>query len=187
MTQPTEPPLLVEVEKVARLAGLDPADESAAMVVEEAIRAATDDVYAYLGRFVVPTEMVESGRAPVGEGWNLCSRDVIEVLTATPEVDGEGAPTGLYTITYLAGLDARSRADLAPIRRWVTAAAQVHPAVRRLVGSGGGRERRTVSAEGQSVTYEAPPSSAAVPTAGVPLLSMLDRWRSADTLVHLRF
>lgn len=97
--------------------------------------------------------MVETGRAPVGNGWNLEGGDVIEVLTAVAE-ERDGQPTGYYSVTYLAGLDARTRPDLAPIRRWVAAAAQVHPAVRRLTSAADRREARTVSAEGQSVSYE---------------------------------
>jgi hypothetical protein len=65
MTQPAEPPLLVPVAKVATLAGLDPADTMVQAVVEEAIRAATDDVLAHLHRFVVPTP---GGRDRPGAG-----------------------------------------------------------------------------------------------------------------------
>lgn len=183
MTSPTLPPLVVPVEKVARLAGLDHTDENVQYVVEEAIRAATVDVEAYLGRFVVPTEVVETRVVRAWNGLRLRHSPVRDLVATVAEVDADDTETGLYTVTYVAGIDAAAEAEYAPIRNWVTAAAQVFPPVRRLVAAAGKREVRTVSAEGQSVTYENSPKSSDVPTAGVPPLSSVDRWRNADMLV----
>ncbi|MEV5767176.1 hypothetical protein AB0L34_21805 [Micromonospora sp. NPDC052213] len=47
--------------------------------------------------------------------------------------NGDGQETGLFTVVYEAGVDAREP-QYGSIREWVTAAAQVHPAVRRLSG-----------------------------------------------------
>jgi hypothetical protein len=120
------------------------------------------------------------------DGWNLTGGDIIEILSAVPEVEQDATETGYYTVTYLSGMDDRARPDLSPIRRWVTAAAPVHPGACRLTNRAGLWEARTVSAEGQSVSYEPAPSSAAMSTAGVPALLTLDYWRSVEGLAHLR-
>src|SRR6185437_8739054 len=53
------------------------------------------------------------------------------------------------------------------------------PGVVWLMAAKGQRLVRSVSAEGQSVSYESTPSTDKVPTAGVPPMSTVDHWRNA--------
>ncbi|MEU3455585.1 hypothetical protein ABZ671_18590 [Micromonospora sp. NPDC006766] len=182
MTSPL-PPLIVPVDRVARLAGLDPADEQVQFAVEAAIRAATVAAEGHLRRFVSPLQLTQRGVRALPAGWPL-QHTPTRIVSVTAETGGAGEETGYYTVVYETGLDAREP-QYGAIREWVAAAAQVHPAVRRLVGSSG-REVRSVSAEGQSVSYEPIPGAAAAPTAGVPPMSSMDMWRSADGLAWQR-
>jgi len=177
------PPLIVPVDQVARLAGLDPTEEQVQFAVEAAIRAATAAAEGYLRRMVVPVQLTQRGVRPLDSGWPL-EHPPARIVSVTPETDPTGWETGFFTVVYETGLDGREP-QYAAIREWVTAAAQVHPAVRRLSGSAG-REVRSVSAEGQSVSYEPIPGASAAPTAGVPPLTSLDFWRSADGLAWQR-
>lgn len=184
VTQPL-PPLVVTVADVALRAGLDAADPAAAAVVELAIRDATADAESYLGRLVSPQRITEHHLAPGPSGWPLSVEPVIVIESVTAELDGAGQPTGLYTVTYQAGLDARLP-EYGAIRRWIAAsAAYAHPAVRRLGGTAG-RTVQSVSAEGQSVSYTAPPDEDRTPTAGVPDMATMDFWRVAGRRAYMR-
>ncbi|XTZ13925.1 hypothetical protein ACQSSU_20725 [Micromonospora echinospora] len=182
MTAPL-PPLVVSIEHVARLAGLDPTDEAVQYAVEAAIRSATEHAQTYLGRLVAPTQLTQRGVRPLAAGWPL-EHTPTRIVSVTAETDADGAESGFFTVVYETGLDAREP-QYGAIREWVTAAAQVHPAVRRLMAAGG-REVRSVSADGQAVSYEPIPGAAGAPTAGVPPLSSMDRWRAADGLAWQR-
>jgi hypothetical protein len=185
VTQPDLPALVVTVADVATRAGLDAADPATAAVVEAAIRDATADAEAYLGRPVTPQRITENHLAPSPHGWPLSVDPLIVIETVTAELDGAGQPTGLYTVTYQAGLNA-VLPEYGPIRRWITAsAAFTHPAVRRLVGTAG-RVVQSVSAEGQSVSYAAAPDADRTPTAGVPAMATMDFWRVAGRRAYLR-
>jgi hypothetical protein len=184
VTEPLPPPLIVAVDHVAELAGLDPADEAVQFTVEAGIRAATVQAETYLHRPVTPLELTQTGVPPQPGGWPL-QFTPNRVLSVTEEVDADDYPTGLFTVVYETGLDARGP-QYGAIRDWVTAAAQEHPAVRRLVAVAGLRQVRSVSAEGQSVSYEPAPAAAQVPTVGVPPLSTLNYWRSADGMAWTR-
>ncbi|MFC4018955.1 hypothetical protein ACFOW4_13520 [Micromonospora sp. GCM10011542] len=125
----------------------------------------------------------------------MCARLLVDdlavrlrlVVQVTAELDAQLQPTGLYTVEYLYGRDARE-AEYAPIRRWiVAAAAYAHPVVRRLAKQGGARRRvKSVSAEGQSVSYDNGPATADAPTTGVPPQSSMDRWRLAGRRAYTR-
>ncbi|WP_435585918.1 hypothetical protein [Micromonospora aurantiaca (nom. illeg.)] len=192
MTAPAEPPLVVdpeEPEEVVRRAGLDLADEQVAQAVQDAIRDATSDAESYLGYPLIPLTATDSGLWPPpydGE-WELRQEPVNTIVQVTAELDAQLQPTGLYTVEYLYGRDARE-AEYAPIRRWITAAAAyAHPMVRRLADQAAVRRRvKSVSAEGQSVTYDDGPSTADAPTGGVPPQSSMDRWRLAGRRASTR-
>ncbi|WP_431976080.1 hypothetical protein [Micromonospora haikouensis] len=188
MTQPADPPpLVVPVAEVARRAGLNPDDTAVAQVVEDAIRDATADAEGYLGYPLIPVTTTETGLAPDCSGtWHLQHEPVAAILQVTAELDSQLQPTGLYTVTYTWGRDAREP-EYGPIRRWITASAvYAHPEVRRLSEQVTGRRVKSVSAEGQSVQYEASPATADAPTVGVPPMSTMDTWRLAGRRAYTR-
>jgi hypothetical protein len=184
------PPLVVPVDQVARRAGLDADNADVQWQVEQAIRAATADVEAYLRRPVTVRQYVLRHVPPVparaqglqvpapDTGWQLPVQPVVSVDNVVAEYTSDQYATGLFTVTYTAGLDAVADPDLEPIRRRVAAAALADPQLARyVVQVPGARLPRTVSTEGQSITYEARP---AVPEApgGVPPLTTLERWQN---------
>ncbi|MCX5070821.1 hypothetical protein OOJ91_33795 [Micromonospora lupini] len=188
MTAPSEPALVVDVGEVARRAGLAPDDDNVVAAVTDAIRDATADAEAYLGYPLVPLSRTETGLEPGWDGtWPLGEDPVASIVQVTAELDAHLQPTGLYTVEYLWGRDSREP-EYGPIRRWITAsAAYAHPSVRLLADAGGQRRRvKSVSAEGQSVSYESSPPTAGAPTAGVPPMSTMDRWRLAGRRVYTR-
>ncbi|MBM0201913.1 hypothetical protein JNW90_01420 [Micromonospora sp. STR1s_5] len=188
MTAPVEQPLVVDVAEVARRAGLNAEDEQITQAVTDAIRDATVDAEGYLGYPLVPLEITETGLEPGWDGsWVLREEPVASIVQVTAELDGQLQPTGLYSVTYRWGRDARE-VEFAPIRRWITAsAAYAHPSIRLLADAGGHRRRvKSVSAEGQSVSYESSPPAAGAPTVGVPPMSTMDRWRLAGRRVYTR-
>ncbi|MFL6163100.1 MAG: hypothetical protein ACJ74U_12825 [Jatrophihabitantaceae bacterium] len=145
-------------------------------VVEDAIRAAQTQVEAYLRRKITPVQFVQTGCIDYADGWRLDWDPVVEIVSATPEVHGDGQPTGLYTVTYTAGYDVttgRHGAD----HRLDQGRRPGRPGVVRLMAANGQRLVRSVSAEGQSVSYESTPSTDKVPTAGVRPMSTMDYWR----------
>lgn len=189
-----DPPLVVPIADVAQAAGLDEVEHQD--VIRDAILDAQADVVAHLGRVITPTTFVETAREPDWSGgWNLTPLDhpVTEVTSAVASTYSDGTPTGYYTITYTAGLDARTDEVLHPIRRYIKAHALNSPAITRLwrdtpEGQGG---IRSASTQGQTITYErATLGGGGAPGSGVPgalpTLASLDRWRVAGRRVYQR-
>src|SRR5690606_8618469 len=130
--------------------------EAVLETLADAIRDAMVDVEAYLGRPITPRTVTETRLWPnLFGGWTLRHDDILEVISAEPETTAEGQATGYYTVTYTYGMAAVSDPGLGAIRRYVTAAAMNSPAVtalwRTVTGAVG--DIRSVSAEGQSVSY----------------------------------
>lgn len=193
---PEDDTLVVSPETIANKASMSlPLSAEQRDTITEAILDAQADVEGYLGRPIVPITYVETGRYPAPDGWDLVEHGddpVLLVLAAIPETDPETSqPTGYYTITYTAGLDAKHDEVLRPIRRYVAAHALNSPEVTRLWTSTGGRgEVRSISAEGQSISF-GPASLGGGGSAGsgapgaLPTLASLDRWRLAGRRVHV--
>jgi hypothetical protein len=160
VTEPTPPnPLVVDVDDVARQLKLDtPVDSDTAETLRQAILDAQADVEAYLNRPIVPVLQTARNLWPSITGWQI-DDDVISIVSATPETypDG-GTATGLFTVTYYAGLDARNDPTLRPIVRYVTAAAKNDAAVvdiwREQVRPRGAMT--SISTDGQSASFAAP-------------------------------
>ncbi|MFD9947699.1 hypothetical protein ACFWYW_46465 [Nonomuraea sp. NPDC059023] len=170
----------VTPEQVAIHAGLPlPVAEEDLPIVEEALADAYRAVAAHLNCAPTPVTVTQAG-VPAGRTWQLDQGPVIVILSAVPETDpGSGRPTGLFTITYRVGRD--PDADPAyglALARYVAAAAANSRLVRRLADRYGvARTKKSVSVEGQSVTYddaEASPGSAAA--GALPTLESLDGW-----------
>lgn len=167
--------------------------------LRDAILDAQTDVEAYLGRPIVPTRYIESDRWAYfdGESFNLTmlgDEPLITIENVVAQVI-EGQPTGYYTVTYLAGIDARTDSVLRPIRRFVELHAMHSPAIVqwwKVVTKAKG-EVRSESAEGQSVSFS-PASLSGNAVTGVkpgdftpgslPTMASLDRWRVAGRRVH---
>lgn len=173
----------VTPEQVAVRAGLPlELDASTRTLIEEAIDDAYGEVAAFLGYSPLPETFVDRGVAPGVGAWPLRHDPVIEVISAEPETDPQsGYPSGLFTITYRAGLDPHDDPVYGKaLKRYVTAAAVASPMVRRLAQDVPGALLRTgVSVEGQSVTYES--SGAGAPGSGAagapPTLDSLEGWQ----------
>lgn len=181
---------MVTAEQVALHAGLTlPVGEDVLPAIEEAIASAHRQATAYLGRPSTPATFTQRGVVPGGSrGWALDHDPVIEVVSATPEMDQVGGyPTGRYTIVYRAGLDPDGDpAYAAALQEWVIAAAKASPLVRRIAqNTPGARIVAQVNVEGQGVTYEsdAPQQSGGGGGAGAgaagapPSLDVLQPWR----------
>lgn len=196
MTTPNpEPVLVVTVAEVARRTGLNADDDTVRDVITTAILDAQAAVTAYLGQPITPQTYTDEHRAQVPGPWHLLHHPVLEVLEVVAEVDAGGAATGLYAVTYRAGLDAAGDPALDPIRRYVAQHASLDENVLRLVRkSDPGWDRRTssVTVEGQSVSYEtiraadtgagssSRRSGVASVAPGAPMtMQMLDYWRVA--------
>lgn len=192
-------PLVIPVDKVAKRLGLTVplADGDAKEVITGAIYDAQAEVEGYLGRPITPTTFVETGKAAYSDGWHLHEFPVISVDSAVPELDTiDGTPTGYYTVTYEAGIDATQPIFL-PIRRYIEAAVLDHGEVIRLWQTQQGkaaRRERSVSVEGQSISWDyLSPSgiegkqgqSDSLGT-GRPSLKSMDRWRLAGRRVFQR-
>lgn len=188
--------LLVSPESLAVLAGMTlPLTEIQREIITDAILNAQSDVRAYLGQPILPVVYVETGRHDNGSGhWNLDPDNVpiIAILDITTETR-EGQPTGLFTITYRAGLDAKNNPDLYPIVRYVKAAALNSPEVTRLwkTATKTKGDVKSVTTEGQSISYDKPTlggggtAGSGVP-GSLPTLASLDYWRVAGRRVFQR-
>jgi hypothetical protein len=199
-----DPRLVVLPEELAVRAKLPlPLSAADREVIIGAILDAQADVSGYLGRrSLMPSTYVQHGVAPsyYGDGsWTLTAHgdeEIVSVTSATPEATG-GVLTGLYTVEYVAGINVRENEEYSPIRRYVRAHALNSPEFNRLWQASetgkAARTVRTVSAEGQSVTFEnasagGGSSSDAKPGSGapgaLPTLASLDRWRVAGRRVY---
>lgn len=195
-----EAALIVEAAEIARRLGvplpLDPEDQ---WLIEEAIRDAQAGLEAYLGRAVVPRAYTDTGvrryAAAPPDQWRLSHWPVQSVTSVTEETDDDGYPTGLFTVEYVAGLDGANDPELAPLRRYVRAAAIYSPELRswyRRVAPELARHITSLGVEGQNVTFSdayAPPGGGGDEAGGVgspPTLQSCDRWRIAGRRVSQR-
>jgi hypothetical protein len=187
---PPEPParmLVLDAEHVARRLKLPvPLDPGPRFTIEEAIWDAQADIEAYLKQPIVPTTYVESGLIAYPDGWHLSHTRIIGILSIEPEMyaDEPTVPTGGFTVTYLAGLDAANDPDLDPIRREVMRRVMESPEVIRVWQAAQGDASKRIksqSVEGQSVGYEflTPTGTERDAKAVSPedRLKRLDRWR----------
>lgn len=157
---PEVPDLIVSPETLARKAKIPlPLSEEDREQIIECIRDAQADVVGYLNRAIVPSPYTETGRYDVGGQWNLTPLDdpIIEITSVIAETSG-GQPTGLFTIAYTAGLDAKNDPALSPIRRYVTAAAMNSPEFTLLwkTATKAKGDIKSVTTEGQSISYDKP-------------------------------
>lgn len=193
---PDESDLVVPVERVAARLGVTAPTAAQRAVIADAIRDAQADVVAYLGRPITPTTVTETGRWPFAGGWRLDlagDESEVEYVSVEPEIEGTGPAayaTGYFTVTYRMGLDVANDPALRPILRYVLESALNLPEVLTLYKSTGAQgELRTVSAEGQSVTFGSATlggggqAGSGAPGA-LPTLSSLDRWRVAGRRVY---
>ncbi|WP_328491169.1 hypothetical protein [Streptomyces zaomyceticus] len=138
-----------------------------------AIRKAQADVVGYLGQPVVPQLVTRAGLTPrwgdqledVDE-WPFTTDDLVQVAAYRERQDGT------YDVDFLVGLDGVA---VEPVVRYVTThAAETE---RNRPGGVGAQGRRTssVSAEGQSISYEAAPTAGQA--GALPTLDSLSRWK----------
>ncbi len=192
---PDDPSLIISPEVIAARAGIPlPLTDDQRETLTEAILDAQSDVSAYLGVPLTPEVFVQRDLWPDRDQWTLTAHgdlDIVGVLSADPQMFA-GAPTGYFTVTYAAGLDARNDSLLRPIRRYVRAHAMNSPEVVRAwkVAVNPSGEIRSLSAEGQSVSFTAPTLGGGTGKAGsgepgtLPTLGSLDQWRVAGRRVH---
>lgn len=191
------PPL--DAHAIARRLGLQAPDEATLARLDDALTDAEADVVGYLGRPIRPQTLTAYHLYPDPHGgWDLPESPVIEVVSAVAETY-PGQPlitTGLFTVTYRAGLDYENDPNLAPIKRYVIAAVRNDPTLlaylERTGAIQGAVKSTSVSTEGQSksTTYAAvgeqmggggTPGSDS--PGALPSKSTLDRWRRAGRRV----
>ncbi|SEE84270.1 hypothetical protein SAMN05216483_6748 [Streptomyces sp. 2131.1] len=140
-----------------------------------AIRKAQADVVGYLGQPVVPQLVTRTALTPYVGGtdrledatlWPFDVDDLVQVSTYRVRTDGA------YDVDFLVGLDG---AAVDPIVRYVT----THAAESERLRPGGvgsqGRRVSSVSAEGQSISYESAPTTGQA--GALPELTSLARWK----------
>ncbi|RZU28327.1 hypothetical protein EV284_6493 [Streptomyces sp. BK022] len=142
--------------------------------LETVIRKAQADVVSFLGRPLVPqivTRQALTPRWPVddfadADSWPVVFDDLVQVLAYRDRGDGT------YDVDFLIGLDGAAEE---PIVRYVTA----HAAESERQRPGGvgatGRRVSSVSAEGQSISYEASPAAGQV--GAPPVVDTLARYK----------
>lgn len=181
--------LVVTAEELARRARIPyPLDSDTAFLLTTVLTETQSDVQAYLGRPVMPVTVVERRCWPVGGGWRLREQPVLDVISEEPEII-DGQDSGYWTVTYTAGINARTDPEAAPIRRYIMAAALSTPDLAALTPVGVGRVVTSVSTEGQSITYgyDRKTGQAGTFTPGsIPPITSLDRWRRAGRRVYIR-
>lgn len=192
---PDDDRLVVSPETVAVKARIPlPLTDEQRDTLTEAILDAQADVEAYLGQSPVPVLHTQTDAYAYPDGWDLTvhgDAQVLRVVSAVPVLDVAGDPTDYFTVTYYAGIDARTDPELRAIRRFVVAHAMNSPEVTDLwkVATSTKGEIRSVSAEGQSVSWS-PATLGGGGAAGsgapgaLPTLASLDRWRLAGRRVY---
>jgi hypothetical protein len=195
---------VIQPDAVARALRLPSAlDTGDLETITDAIMSAQSDVEAYLGRPVVPLTYTEYCRMPGRLGWRLKNYPVQSIVTAVAETDTGGNPTGTYTVTYVAGLDAVTDPELFPIARFIKLHAMYDPMVQvvfRQLRPDIATRVTSGSTEGQSATItDALPVPASARTStpasvnaqmslpgSAPTLQTLDRWRIGKRRVYQR-
>ncbi|MFF0754404.1 hypothetical protein [Streptomyces sp. NPDC004267] len=138
----------------------------------DAIADAQSDVAGHLGRPLLPSPRTLSGARPLfgydlydARAWPLDGVDDIVTVARVTE-----KPDGRYDVDLLVGLDADAER---PIVRYVVAHAA--EGLRNDPATGNGRRVTSVSAEGQSISYETAP--AAGQAGALPTLDSLNGYR----------
>jgi hypothetical protein len=199
------PTLIVQPAEIARRLGVSqPLEEDDRWLLEAALIDAQSDLEAYLGRAVVPRtyvdEHVQRYVGPGADDWRLANWPVVSIAEVTEEEDTDGSPTGLWRVTYVAGLDGAADPELEPLRRYVRVHAIYSPGVQawyRRTAPDLARTVTSVSVEGQSVSWSDNfppplPGQMAGKEAGqtapgsLPTLASCDRWRIAGRRVFQR-
>lgn len=140
-----------------------------------AIRKAQADVVAYLGQPVIPQLITRTALTPYWRGhedlndpdsWPFEADDLVQVSAYRDRGDGT------YDVDFLVGFDGAAND---PVVRYVT----THAAESERLRPGGvgsqGRRVSSVSAEGQSISYESEPTTGQA--GALPELSSLSRWK----------
>lgn len=148
------------------------ADQRSAL--ETAIRNAQADVVAYLNRPVVPRALTLRAATPFytgnlddAESWPLPDQDdLVEVIAYRPHGDGT------YDVDFLVGLNGATEETIV---RYVTAHAAESERQRPGGVGSSGRRVSSVSAEGQSISYETAPTAGQA--GALPALESLNRLR----------
>ncbi|MFI8265274.1 hypothetical protein [Streptomyces sp. NPDC085665] len=168
--------LLASPEEVADELGLPlPLSANQREAFRTDIAKAQADVSAYLGRPIIPRPQLLRAVAPLfgydlsdARAWPAVAYDdITTVLNYSPTTDGR------YDVRLLVGLHA---AEEEPIVRYVVAHA-AEMARNRPGGGNGERRVSSVSAEGQSVSYDAAPSAGQA--GALPALESLVPYRRA--------
>ncbi|GHF33650.1 hypothetical protein GCM10010218_13430 [Streptomyces mashuensis] len=141
---------------------------------EEEIRNAQADVAAYLNRpSLVPRATTLRGVTPRWtdalddiDAWPVHLDDIAEVVSCRPNSDGT------YDVDLLVGLNGAQEESVV---RYVVAHAAESIRQRQDQGAGAGRRVSSVSAEGQSISYDAAP--AAGQAGALPTIDSLSRLR----------
>ncbi|MFE0058664.1 hypothetical protein [Streptomyces sp. NPDC059003] len=140
---------------------------------EAEIRGAQADVVAYLNRPLVPTATTLRGITPHRtdalddiDAWPVGLDDFAEVITYRANSDGT------YDVDLLVGLNGAQEESVV---RYVVAHAAESVRQRSGVGSGTGRRVSSVSAEGQSISYESAPTTGQA--GALPTINSLNRLR----------
>lgn len=183
---PEAPDLVVSPETLAKKAKIPlPLSEEDREQIVECIRDAQADVIAHLNRAIMPTQYTETGRYDYAGHWNLTPLDdpIIEVISAEAELSN-GQPTGYFTVSYAAGLNAKDDPALRPIVRYVTAHAMNSPEFVLLwkTATSAKGDIKSTTTEGQSISYDKATlggggdAGSGAPGA-LPTLASLDYWR----------
>jgi hypothetical protein len=192
---PEDDRLIVSPETLGDSIGMPlPLSPAQRKTLTQAILDAQDDVVGYLGQPLMPQQFVQTGVWAWGDEWPLTAHGdipVSRILSTVPETDVLGGPGDTWTITYLAGINARDGAEYSPIRRFVRLHAANSGDVTRLWRSVVNPEKviKSSSTSGQSVSYEVPTlggggaAGSGIPGA-LPTRTSLDHWRIAGRRVH---
>ncbi|GGW95201.1 hypothetical protein [Streptomyces noursei] len=140
---------------------------------EEEIRNAQADVAAYLNRPLVPTATTLRGVTPHWtdalddiEAWPIQLDDIAEVITYRANTDGT------YDVDLLVGLNGTQEEAVV---RYVVAHAAESARQRPDQSTGSGRRVTSVSAEGQSISYDSAPTTGQA--GALPTINSLNRLR----------
>ncbi|RLU86263.1 hypothetical protein CTZ27_25125 [Streptomyces griseocarneus] len=171
---PTGQGLVGSPEAVADTLGVPlPLTSSRRAAYEEEIRNAQADVAAYLNRPLVPTTTTLRGVTPRWtdtlddiDTWPVHVDDIAEVVSYRAN------PDGTYDVDLLVGLNG---AQEEAVVRYVVAHAAESIRQRPDQSTGQGRRVSSVSAEGQSISYEAAPTTGQA--GALPVINSLNRLR----------
>lgn len=165
-----------------------------------AILDAQEEVAGRLSRAILPQIITERRPWSAARGLEYLAEQPVWDLLTEVEESVDGVPTGYWVTTYIGGMNVRADARLRPILRVLRALAMNHDlalALWKTVGAGaaidgtGARVVKSVSAEGQSISYDtvrpggAVTGDAALVGAPIPW-STIDRWNLTGKKVFQR-